>query len=599
MSKEDNMAHKRHSLAQLLAATVLELYPNAKPTIGPAIDGGFYYDFDDLKISDADLPKIEERMREILKKWEMVKRVDADADEAKKIYAGNPYKLELIGELLKTNEKITLYYSGSQSDFPSAPSPLFIIHNSSFVDLCKGGHIEKPNRDIKSGSWKLDKTAGAYWRGDEKNKMLTRIYGLAFESEKQLKEYETKMEESKKRDHKKLGVELDLFTFSPLVGAGLPLWTPKGTLLRDLLDSFVWELRQKAGYEKVDIPHITKKDLYEKSGHWSKFGDELFRIKTREEHEFVIKPMNCPHHTQIYARRGWSYRDMPQRYASTTKVYRDEQTGELTGLARVRSITQDDAHVFCRQNQIKEETKKIWDIVLAFYQSFDFKLKPRLSLHDPKNISAYLGTEEIWRKAEEELRAIVKEKGMEADEAVGEAAFYGPKVDFMAEDSLGREWQVATFQLDMNMPERFDLTFINESGEKERAVMIHTAIMGSIERFLAILIEHFAGAFPTWLSPVQVKILPIADKQKKTAEKIAEALKEAGIRAELDDSKETLGKKVRAAKLEKVPYFVVIGEKEEASGTITVEGRKGKIGEMNPEEFFKKIKEEVATKKSA
>ena len=428
--------------------------------------------------------------------------------------------------------------------------------------------------------------------------MLTRIYGLAFDNEKELTAYESRLREAKKRDHKKLGPELDLFTFSPLVGAGLPLWTPKGTLIRDLLDSFVFELRQKAGYERVDIPHITKKDLYEKSGHWSKFGDELFRIITREGHEFVMKPMNCPHHTQIYSRRQWSYREMPQRYASTTKVYRDEQSGELAGLSRVRSITQDDAHVFCRMIQAKNEIKTIWNIVETFYGAFGFKLTPRLSLHDPRNMSAYLGTEEIWQKAEDELRAIVKEKKTVAAEALGEAAFYGPKVDFLAEDSIGREWQVATIQLDINMPERFDLTCVNEKGEKERIVMIHTAIMGSIERFLSVLIEHLSGAFPLWLSPIQVKVIPVGEKQANYAKNIIDALGKANIRAKFDDSNETLGKKVRTAKLEKVPYFVVVGEKEIETSTVTVEGRAGKIGAMELGKFIEVLADEIRSKET-
>ena len=573
----------------------MELYPGAKNSIGPAIDNGFYYDFDfqsetgTEKIpkgaekgvpSESDLLRIEQKMREIIKSWKKFEAKSVDASEARETFKANPYKLELIDEIVVKKEKLTLYTCGS------------------FTDLCRGGHADNPSKDIDGKSWKLSHIAGAYWRGDEKNKMLTRIYGLAFDNEKELTAYESRLREAKKRDHKKLGPELDLFTFSPLVGAGLPLWTPKGTLIRDLLDSFVFELRQKAGYERVDIPHITKKDLYEKSGHWSKFGDELFRIITREGHEFVMKPMNCPHHTQIYSRRQWSYREMPQRYASTTKVYRDEQSGELAGLSRVRSITQDDAHVFCRMIQAKNEIKTIWNIVETFYGAFGFKLTPRLSLHDPRNMSAYLGTEEIWQKAEDELRAIVKEKKTVAAEALGEAAFYGPKVDFLAEDSIGREWQVATIQLDINMPERFDLTCVNEKGEKERIVMIHTAIMGSIERFLSVLIEHLSGAFPLWLSPIQVKVIPVGEKQANYAKNIIDALGKANIRAKFDDSNETLGKKVRTAKLEKVPYFVVVGEKEIETSTVTVEGRAGKIGAMELGKFIEVLADEIRSKET-
>ena len=428
--------------------------------------------------------------------------------------------------------------------------------------------------------------------------MLTRIYGLAFNTKEELSTYEIQIEEAKKRDHKKLGKELDLFTFSELVGAGLPLWTPKGTTLRDVLDNFVWELRQKFDYKRVDIPHITKKDLYEKSGHWQKFKDELFKIETREGHTFVMKPMNCPHHVQIYDRKPWSYKELPQRYASTTKVYRDEQSGELSGLSRVRCITQDDAHVFCRQSQVKQEMKNIWTIIETFYSSIGFKLIPRLSLHDPKYMEKYLGDEEVWIKAENELRELVKEKGVEAIEALGEAAFYGPKVDFMGQDSLGREWQVATIQLDMNMPVNFDLTCINEKGEKERIVIIHAAIMGSIERFLSVIIEHFAGVFPLWLSPIQVKVIPIGEAHVAFAKKVSESLKSADIRVEEDFGDEGFGKKVRQAKVEKIPYFIIIGDKEIEAGKVTLESRdNGNLGQISLEDLLSKLAEEISTKK--
>lgn len=600
LSDNNELAKKRHSLAHLLAAAVLELYPNAKPTIGPVIDNGFYYDFDNLKVTDSNLPKIEKKMREIVKSWETFAEIEVAASKAKKIFAGNPYKLELIEELKKNGEKITLYCSGPKSSVPSLSSPKTNSSQptaNSFLDLCKGGHTENPSKDIKDGSWKLDRIAGAYWRGDEKNKMLTRIYGLAFNSKEELEKYEKKIAEAKNRDHKKLGRELDLFTFSELVGAGLPLWTPKGTLMRDILDDFVWQLRKKQGYERVDIPHITKKELYEKSGHWQKFGDELFKITTREKHIYAMKPMNCPHHVQIYARRPWSYRELPQRYASTTKVYRDEQSGELAGLLRVLAITQDDAHVFCRNTQTKEEILKIWDIVTTFYGAAGFSLAPRLSLHDPKQMKKYLGTEKVWREAEDSLRAIVKEKAVAAEEIIGEAAFYGPKVDFMAKDSLDREWQVATIQLDMNLPERFDLYCINEKGEQERIVMLHAAIMGSIERYLSILIEHYAGAFPLWLAPVQIAILPVSDKFNEYAGRVAAALRAAGIRVELHDSNESLGKKVRAVKMQKIPYWAVVGEKEITANTINLEGRdRGAIGALSIENTIKKLLEEIASK---
>ncbi len=580
--KTEQLHDLRHSLAHLLAQAVLVHYPKALPTLGPAIENGFYYDFDlgDDKVSDTDLKKIQKTMRKSLSKWQEFTHREVSAEEAKEIYKDNPYKLELINEIAGRKEKITLYTCGD------------------FTDLCRGGHLNNPAKEISTDAFKLDRVAGAYWRGDEKNKMLTRIYGLAFETPTELENYEKMIEEAKKRDHRKLGAELDLFTFSPLVGPGLPLWTPKGTLMRDILDNFVWELRQKYGYERVDIPHITKKDLYQKSGHWEKFGNDLFKITTREGHEYVLKPMNCPHHTQIYARKQWSYRDLPQRYTSTTKVYRDEQSGELSGLSRVLSITQDDAHVFCRSSQVKTEMSNIWDIIETFYGAVGFDLSYRLSLHDPKQMEKYLGSSELWIKAEQELRDLVKEKKQTATEALGEAAFYGPKIDFIAKDSLGREWQVATIQLDSNMPERFDLTCINEKSEKERIVMIHAAVMGSIERYLSIIIEHFAGAFPLWLSPVQVKILPISDvKQGDFAKEVYEKLKSENIRVELDNRNESLGKKIRDAKLEKIPYLVVIGDKEKEGGSLTVETRSGeKLENISPEDFVKKLKEEIKEK---
>ena len=575
-----DIENTRHTLAHLLAATVRDLYPGAKNAIGPSIEKGFYQDFDlgSHKVSEEDFPKIEKRMREILKTWTTSSNRTVTPKEARKEYEWNEYKVELIDEFAQDSKTITFYTLGD------------------FVDLCKGGHSENPKKEVNPEAFKLDRIAGAYWRGDSKNKMLTRIYGLAFDNKQELDDYLKQREEAKKRDHKKLGVELDLFTFSDLVGAGLPLWTPKGTLLRDLLDNFVWELREKRGYERVDIPHITKKDLYEKSGHWAKFKDELFRITTREGHELAMKPMNCPHHTQIYARKMWSYRDLPQRYASTTKVYRDEQTGELSGLSRVRAITQDDAHVFCRRSQVKEEMAAIWDIVSEFYSAVGFTLSYRLSLHDSAQMEKYLGDEKTWQDAEGELRALIKEKGAKAVEVPGEAAFYGPKIDCMAKDSLGREWQIATIQIDMNMPERFDLTCINEKGEKERIVMLHAAIMGSIERYMSILIEHFGGAFPLWLSPVQARVLPIGEAHQAFAREVAEQLKAVGIRVELDDSNESLGKKIRAAKTEKVPYLLVIGDAEVAAKQATLEGRNGKVGALSVSDIIQKLKEEITSR---
>lgn len=393
-----------------------------------------------------------------------------------------------------------------------------------------------------------------------------------------------------KPDHKKIGQELDLFCFSDLVGSGLPLWTPKGTIIRNLLDDFVWKLRKEQGFEQVDIPHLTKKDLYEKSGHWDKFKDELFQIKTREGHLLSLKPMNCPHHIQIFNRRPHSWREMPQRYANTTKMYRDEQTGELNGLVRVRSITIDDAHVFCRKSQVKDEFPRAWVIIEKFYKTFGFKLNVRLSFHDPKKMQNYLGTKEMWKFAEDQLREIAKEKKVKALEAPGEAAFYGPKIDFIAKDSLGREWQVATIQLDLNLPERFDLTCVNEKGEKERLVMIHCAVMGSIERFVAILLEHFNGVLPFWLSPVQIAVLSLTDKQNSYATGIFEALKKNDYRVEMNVKNETIGKKIREGELQKVPYLLVVGPKEEKEKEVAVRQRqKGDLGTMSLSKFLEKL----------
>ncbi len=397
-------------------------------------------------------------------------------------------------------------------------------------------------------------------------------------------------------DHRKIGQELDLFTFSDLVGSGLPLWTPKGTLLRQELDNYVWELRSKYGYERVTIPHITKKDLYEKSGHWDKFADELFRIHSREGREYALKPMNCPHHTQLFARKPHSYREMPQRYAETTMVYRDEQSGELGGLTRVLSITQDDSHVFCRTAQIKEEFLKIWDIVDTFYKTFGVTLRVRLSFRDPTEPQKYLGTSELWDRAEAELRDIARERGADYFEGPGEAALYGPKVDFMATAATDKEWQVATIQLDMNLPERFDLTCINEQGERERIVMIHSAIAGSFERGVAWLIEHYGGAFPTWLAPVQARVLSVSEKHAEYAEGVLLQLKQAGIRAELEHSNETLGKKIREAKMQKIPYLLVVGDQEVADRTVTLESRTEKIGVLPIGEIISKLKTEIGNR---
>ncbi len=569
---------KRHTLAHLLAQAVLESYPEAKLTLGPAIDTGFYYDIDfgDQKVSDADLVTFEKAMRKRLGEWKEFTHEEVSAEKAREVFKGNPYKLELIEEISGRGEPITLYTCGG------------------FTDLCRGGHTAHPAEDIAPDSFALDRVAGAYWRGDETKPMLTRIYGLAFDTKEELDALTAQREEAKKRDHRLLGKELDLFTFSELVGPGLPLWTPKGALMRHLLDAFVWQLRERHGYARVTIPHLTKRALYETSGHWEKFADELFRIETREDKEYAVKPMNCPHHTQIFDRHPHSYREMPQRYAETTMVYRDEQSGELGGLTRVLSITQDDSHVFCRHIQVKEEFFKIWDIIDTFYGAFGFRLRVRLSFHDPAAPERYLGTPEIWANAENALREIASERGADHFEAPGEAAMYGPKLDFMATDSLGREHQVATIQLDMNLPERFDLTCVNEKGEKERIVMIHCAIMGSIERFSAVMLEHTGGNLPLWLSPEQVRIVPIAEAHHAYGKEVAAKLQEAGIRTEIDASNDSLGKRIREAKRQKLPYVLVLGNAEMDAKTVTAESRDhGKLEGLPLDEFSTRLTKEI------
>lgn len=606
MSNQKNLPNLRHSLAHLLASAVLEMFPKAQLGVGPVIENGFYYDFLlPRPVGPEDLKKLEKRMRALAKERLVFEKKEMGTKEAKKFFKDlvQPFKVELIDDLEKfgTTRADEIFNADKTLAEPGkkikGADTVTLYQTGKFVDLCRGGHVGDTS-EIKTDAFQLDKVSGAYWRGDQNNPQMQRIYGLAFTNKNDLDEYLAKREEAKKRDHKILGTKLDLFVFSDLVGAGLPLFTPKGTILRDLLDSLVWELRRLRGYERVDIPHITKKDLYETSGHWSKFSNELFRITTRENHVFAMKPMNCPHHVQIYARKQWSYRDLPQRYASTTKVYRDEQTGELSGLARVRSITQDDAHVFCRISQAQNELQKIWEIVHIFYTACGLPLKLRLSLHDPKQPEKYLGDKNLWKQAEDILRKVAKANKTEYFEAPGEAAFYAPKLDFIATDSLGREWQVATIQLDIVMPERFDLSCINEGGKPERIVIIHAAIMGAIERFLAILIEHTAGAFPVWLAPVQISLVPVSDKFNGYAEKLAEKLRGRGLRVEVDIRSESVGKKIREAEMQKAPYMLVVGEKEKTSGELTVRhrGEKEQFTE-GLDVFVKRLEKEIDQKK--
>lgn len=591
MQTPDHLYCIRHSLAHVLAQAVTKLWPGTQITIGPPIDDGCYYDFlFPQPISETDFPVIEKEMRKIINQGQTFRCDTLKVSDAKKYWRTlkQKFKVELIEDLEK-NEKVTevTHYIniGPKGE-------------ETFTDLCRGGHVENL-KDIPADAFKISKIAGSYWRGDEKREKLTRLYVVAFASKEDLKAHLMMLEEAKRRDHRKLGKELDLFAFSDLVGSGLPLWTPRGTLLRNLLDQLVFELRAAKGYERVTIPHITKKELYETSGHWQKFSSELFRITTREGHEFAMKPMNCPHHTQIFSSRQRSYRDMPQRYAETTACYRDEQTGELHGLSRVRGFTQDDAHVFCRQIQVKEEILAIWEIVDSFYATVGFgKLKVRLSLHDPKAPEKFLGTPEMWKRAEASLREIAVERKADFFESPGEAAFYGPKVDFITKDSIGREWQVATIQLDINMPERFNLFCMNEEGKEERIVMIHAAIMGSIERFLSIYIEHTAGLFPLWLAPTQVALVPVALSHEGYADALMIDLRKHGIRCEFMPSSESLGKRVRQGEQAKIPYLLVMGDREAAEKSVTVRNVKTKKQvTVSVSEFMQKTLEDIKGRK--
>ena len=590
---------RRHSAAHVMAAAVKRLFPEAKFGVGPVIDNGFYYDIDiGRPVTQEDLASITEQMRSIINKDNPAfVREEMPIDEAIKLFTemGQTYKVELLNDL-KTRGTTKLSAEEAGDLDAANVSTVSVYRTGDFVDLCRGPHVEHA-RDI--GVWKLSKFAGVYWRGKDTNPQMQRIYGLCFATKEELFNYEQMMAEAEKRDHRKLGKELGLFVFSDLVGPGLPLWTPKGTIVRELLNEFVGSLRKPYGYQNVTIPHITKKELYETSGHWAKYEADLFKIHTRENHLFAMKPMNCPHHAQIYDSEPRSYRELPVRYAETTMVYRDEQSGELSGLARVLSITQDDAHVFCRVSQMQQEAENVWNIIQKFYETFGFQLKPRLSRRDPSKPEKYQGSVEDWDRAEDELRKILEEKGMEWIDGPGEAAFYGPKIDFMAKDSIGRPHQVATIQLDFTQPKNFGLSCINEQGEKEPIMMVHCAIMGSIERFMAVLIEHYAGAFPLWLSPNQVVVLPVADRHADAAYALAKELKAAGLRVTVDDSSESVNKKIRNAEKAKSPVMIVFGDKEAAGEPLTVR-RRGVAEQMSftKEDLLAKLLEE-STKRTA
>lgn len=562
----DKLHNIRHTLAHLLAHAVKEYDPSVKLGIGPVTDDGFYYDF---KFSEGKTPTpetlkdLERQMYKLVNKKLPMTGREISADQGRDMFAGQPFKIELIDDYAGEGKTLTAYTVGD------------------FTDLCKGGHAENTS-EIESGSFTLTKIAGAYWRGDQSREQLTRIYGMAFSTKDELGAHLAMLEEAKKRDHRKLGKELGLFTFSEKVGAGLPLWTPRGTILRELLNDYVWSLRKSRGYMKVAIPHITRQALYETSGHWAKYADDLFKITTREGHVYAMKPMNCPHHTQIFDAEPKSYRDMPQRYSETTMVYRDEQSGELSGLARVLSITQDDAHVFARVSQLDREVDSIWDIIQTFYSTFGYSLVPRFSRRDMSTPEKYLGSTDAWDIAENAIKSAMERHGLTSADWIdgpGEAAFYGPKIDFMAKDSIGRTWQVATIQIDFQQPVNFGLTCNNEKGEKEPVVMIHAAIMGSIERFLSTYIEHSAGNFPFWLAPTQLAILPVTEKHADAAHELAKQLRAADIRVDVLDKNDTLGKRLREVRGMKTPAWVVLGDNEISTGTYAVEHRDGQKDE--------------------
>jgi threonyl-tRNA synthetase len=568
-----------HSSAHLMAEALEALYPGVKLAIGPPIENGFYYDvdFNGQAFAQEDFVKVEKKMLELARNKSEFVRKEVSKSDAIAYFTekGDPYKLELIADL--EDGSITFYTQGN------------------FTDLCRGPHI--PNTgSIKAA--KLLNVAGAYWRGDEKNKMLTRVYAITFPKQSELDEYMVQLEEARKRDHRKLGKELGLFHFSQKVGSGLPLWLPKGTDLRMRLQNFLQVAQKKAGYVQVITPHIGSKELYETSGHWAKYGADSFQpIMTPQEGEvYMLKPMNCPHHCEIYKAEPRSYRDLPLRLAEFGTVYRYEQTGELHGLTRVRGFTQDDAHIFCTNDQVKEEVGKVIDLVLYIFKTLDFTdFLAQVSLRDPNNKTKYIGSDENWEKAEKAIAEVAQEKGLKTVVELGEAAFYGPKLDFMVRDAIGRKWQLGTVQIDYNLPERFELEFTGSDNQKHRPVMIHRAPFGSMERFVAILIEHCAGQFPLWLTPEQVRILPVSEKYNEYAKKVSSELNNYDIRALVDERNEKVGKKIREAELDKVPYMLVVGEDEQSKDAVSARKKgEGDLGSMSIADFVTKVNTEIA-----
>ena len=601
---EEELKSMRHSLAHIMAQAIQHLWPQAKFGVGPAIDNGFYYDvyLDNGTISEADLPKIEEEMRKIIAANYPFERRGVSVEEAIDwaISGNQSFKVELLNDLKRSGTTIASELAGekmgSVSDGDSKVETVSLYSQGDYTDLCRGGHVDSTG---KVGAFKLTKTAGAYWRGNENNSQMQRIYGVAFATQEELDEYINRLEIAKQRDHRKLGKELDLYTTSPLVGIGLPLFTPRGTILRDIVAQYSNQLRQKFGFEKVWTPHITKKDLYETSGHWAKFGEELFLVKSQEtSDEMALKPMNCPHHTQIFASRPRSYRDMPVRYLETTTDYRDEKTGELGGLNRVRSLTQDDSHIFCRTDQIEDEINNLLSAARELYGSIDMKLRVRLSYRDKSD--SYLGDLSLWDSAQNQLKSAVEKVGLDYFEQEGEAAFYGPKIDFMATDAIGREHQVATVQLDFVQPQRFGLEYADADGNFTTPVMIHCALLGSIERFLSVFIEHTGGWFPFWAAPEQVRILTINDTVLEYVDKITTILSDItlmkpvrynDVRFTIDSRNESLGKKIREATSMKIPVQLIVGPKDMEANEVSVRTQSGeeKISLEQLAEYIKSL----------
>lgn len=581
-----NIDKARHSLSHLMAAAVKRKFPKAKLGIGPVIEKGFYYDFDVKNLTEEHLSELEGAMREMVLANLKFKKEETTYAKAKKIFADEPYKLELIEDLKKAKKAITLYRTLDKKG------------ETVFLDLCAGPHI-KSTSEIDAGGFKLHKIAGAYWRGDEKNKMLTRIYGLAFESKEQLDNHLNALAEAERRDHRRLGKELELFIFSDLIGPGLPVYTPKGAAVRNEIIKFSRELNRSIGFEEVHTPNMNKSDLFKVSGHYDKYKDDMFRVSSNyTKEEYFLKPMNCPQHTQVYASKIRSYRDLPIRISDFANLYRDERPGELSGLTRLRAFSQDDGHAFCREDQIKDEFSSILEAVKIALDTYGLSnTKIRLSLWDPKKKEKYLGDPKVWKKSQAILEEILVEKKIDYFRGVGEAALYGPKMDIMTYDVLGREWQISTIQLDFIMPERFGLKYTDADGKEKTPVMIHRAIVGSPERFMGVLIEHYAGAFPVWLSPIQVAVLPIGENHLGYARSTAASLRETDIRVEIMEN-ETLGKRIREAEMKKIPYILIVGDKEKSDGTVSVRRRsKGDEGAMLREDFLAKLTKEIKERK--